>query len=129
MSDIPSEYYERRTVLAVVAPAPGARDLHDPITGCIVVPRVVELELTRVETPDSDREYAHVSVHGPRRLKSGQEGKGIDSLGWEAASQTGPHGYVFRPDWLTGLLAEHLPEGWHRSLLNLTTTTPEEGTP
>lgn len=115
----PREFHEKRTAITVVVPASGGQDLRDPITMRTVVPMAVELELTRVETPDNVREYAHVSVHGPRRLKSGEQGKPINSLGWEAATQYGARGYVDRPAWLTELIAAHMPEVWPLSLVEL----------
>lgn len=118
----PSEYYEHRTTVQLVVPAAGGRDLYDPITRRTVIPETVELELVRLSTPDSDREWAHVTVGGPRRLKSGGHGKPITSLGWEAAVIESYGGCTCRPLWLADLLVEHMPDGWSRTLLDLPTT-------
>lgn len=118
------EYYYRENRHEVVFPATGATDdLTDPVTGRTLSPVWVRLELVHKETPDEgERRWAHVSVHGPRRLKSGQLGREISSFGWGSALHPGdPHGLCERPEWLTGLLAEHLPDEWHPSLLELPT--------
>lgn len=119
---MPEEYFYRKTSFEVMFPASGASDLYDPITRRTVAPSSVMLELSRRETPDEGvREWAHVAVYGPRRLKSGELGQEISSFHWE---QTGVEGSlsgvrVERPEWLTQGLADHLPAGWSRSLLNL----------
>jgi hypothetical protein len=116
-----AEFYEVKTEVAILFPASGSSDLADPWNGRTVIPETVRLYLCRRETPeDSGREQAFVSVTGPRRLKSGGRGQEIASIGWEAAFPEGPRGTFWtRPDWLTELLADHLPEGWSPSLLDL----------
>lgn len=119
------EWYERRTAAEVTFPA-SRQDLTDPITGRTLRPEWVRLELVREETADGRaREWAHVAVYGPRRLKSGQLGREISSFGWQDAYLHGarPGTGEARPEWLTVALAEQLPEGWSRALVGL----PETG--
>ncbi|WP_405611195.1 hypothetical protein OG292_19060 [Streptomyces sp. NBC_01511] len=123
-ADLPAEFYEIHTEVTVVLPAPGARDLTDPVTGRTVIPERVELHAGRIVTPDGEREWVHVSVHGPRRLKSRAPGQEISSLGWDAARPNRPGGTcAHRPAWLTDLIAAHLPEGWAPSLIELSRST------
>ncbi len=120
MSDI--EWYERRTTSEVIFPASRGVDLTDPITRRTLRPEWVRLELTRRETPDEGVcEWAHVAVYGPRRLKSGELGKEISSFNWQHASVRANLSDLGeeRPEWLTQALAEQLPEGWSRVLLEL----------
>jgi hypothetical protein len=114
------EYYEIKSEVDITFPASGASDLTDPWNGRTVIPQTIRLTLLRVETPDETREWAHVGVAGPRRLKSGAEGQEIESIGWEDAFPSAKgHTFVSRPDWLTELLADHLPEDWSPALLGL----------
>lgn len=118
---LPDEY-SRATQTTVVVPVTVlSRDaLTDPFNGRVVFPTRVEITLRRDEgTPRGDRETAYVAVVGPRRLKSGAVGKPITVTGWEKARNEGPRGYVSRPDWLTAVLAENLPDGWDSELLEL----------
>ncbi|MFD7101904.1 hypothetical protein [Streptomyces celluloflavus] len=48
-----------------------------------------------------------IKVTGPRRLKSGGAGHGLESVSFYGG-RTGRD----RPQWLTALVAQHLPEGW-----------------
>ncbi|MEV0220805.1 hypothetical protein [Streptomyces sp. NPDC050704] len=119
---MPEEYFYRKTSFEVMFPAAGASDLYDPITRRTMAPRSVLLELFRKETPDEgEREWAHVAVYGPRRLKSGELGHEISSFHWQQTRVEGSpnRDSVDRPEWLTDGLAAHLPDGWSRSLLNL----------
>lgn len=119
--DLPVEYYEIRTEVTVIVPASGAKDLTDHYTRRIVIPERVELGLNRIVTPDETREWAYVSVHGPRRLKSGIPGQEISSYGWQdAVTESYDGAPTSRPDWLTTLITEHLPEGWTPVLVDLT---------
>lgn len=114
--------YSRVTQVTVAVPVavPSRDALTDPSNGHVVLPEHVEFTLRRDEgTPRGDRTSAYVAVIGPRRLKSGAVGKPITTIGWEAARNEGPRGYVARPDWLTALLAENLPDGWDPALLEL----------
>ncbi|MEU2143579.1 hypothetical protein ABZ741_04610 [Streptomyces globisporus] len=120
------ETYETRTEITIVFPASGATDLTDPFTGRIVIPHRVELGLHHIVTPDEDRQWAHVTVRGPRRLKSGGPGHEISTHGWHAANQR--EGYreaAYRPDWLTQLVIDHWPDGWSPALVELTATALE----
>ncbi|MEE4545547.1 hypothetical protein V2S66_26715 [Streptomyces sp. V4-01] len=115
-----AEYYEIKTEVSVIFPASGASDLTDPWNGRTVIPETVRIILISTETPDETREWAYVDVTGPRRLRSGDRGQPITSNGWETAFPSAKgHTFVSRPDWLTELLAEHLPEDWNRALLGL----------
>lgn len=119
---MPEEYFYRQTSVEVMFPASGASDLTDPITRRTLSPRSVLLELFRKETPDEGvREWAHVAVYGPRRLKSGELGQEISSFHWEHASVRSNLSDLgeARPEWLTAAIAEHLPDGWHPRLLEL----------
>lgn len=114
------EYLYREERFEVMFPAAGASDLTDPITRRTLSPASVRLEMVRRETPDEGvREWAHVAVHGPRRLVSGELGREISSFGWQAASVRGSVLLRPRPEWLTALLVEHRPDGWSASLLDL----------
>lgn len=115
------DVYTRATETTVVVPVSGHPDLTDPSNRRVVIPARVEISLTLIEgTARGDRLYAYVAVIGRRRLKAGNGGMSITSTGWEAARNEGfLSGYVDRPDWLTELLAEHLPVGWDPSLLDL----------
>jgi hypothetical protein len=118
---LPDEY-SRATQTTVVVPVvrPRTEALTDPSNGRVVFPARIEITLRLDEgTPRGDRASAYVAVVGPRRLKSGAVGKPITTIGWEKARNDGPRGHVARPDWLTELLAEHLPEGWDPALLEL----------
>ncbi|MEU0355701.1 hypothetical protein [Streptomyces cyaneofuscatus] len=115
-----NEVYETRTEITIVFLASGATDLTDPFTRRTLIPHRVELRLVHIATPDEDRRWAHVAVHGPRRLKSGQPGHEISSHCWEDADPSASYRPdAARPDWLTQLLIAHLPEGWHPSLVEL----------
>jgi len=119
---VPEEYFYRKTSFEVMFPASGASDLTDPITRRTLSPRSVLVEFFRKETPDEgEREWAHVAVYGPRRLKSGELGHEISSFHWEASFVEGHSSRpgVTRPEWLTQALADHLPNGWNPSLLAL----------
>ncbi|MEW2463073.1 hypothetical protein AB0872_20515 [Microbacterium sp. NPDC047426] len=121
---MPEEYFYRKTSFEVMFPASGASDLTDPITRRTLSPRSVLLELNRKETPNEGvREWAHVAVYGPRRLKSGELGQEISSFHWEDALVEGHSSRpaAVRPEWLTAALAEHLPDDWSPSLLALPT--------
>lgn len=113
-----AEYYLVETVTEVIFPASGAEDLRDPRTGRTVIPERVHVRFTRRVTPEEDggREWASVTVYGPRRLKSGEPGQEIGSFGWAGTFLGDPQD---RPEWLTGLLADHMPEGWNPVLLRL----------
>lgn len=112
--------YSRATDVTVTFPVSGFADLLDPVTGRTVVPQRVELALSREEgTPDGEKFYASVLVAGPRRLKSGETGREITSLGWHREVVDGPHGRELRPEELTKVLEENVPDGWDRSLLDL----------
>ncbi|WP_086559954.1 hypothetical protein [Streptomyces africanus] len=116
---LPDEY-SRVTQTTVVVPVSGWEPLTDPSNGYVVLPSRVEITLRLdVGTPRGDRTSAHVAVVGPRRLKSGAAGQPIIATGWEKARNKGPRGYVARPDQLTDLLAENLPDGWDPALLEL----------
>ena len=119
---LPDEY-SRVTQTTVVVPVtvPSRDALTDPSNGHVVLPARVEITLRVDEsTPRGYRATAHVAVVGPRRLKSGAVGKPITVTGWEKARNEGPRGHVARPDWLTAVLAENLPDGWDPALLELT---------
>jgi hypothetical protein len=77
------------------------------------------MEYSRLTQSDGTVEYASVHVYGPRRLKSGELGKPISSFRWQQARNEGYRGYVPRPDWLSALIAQHLPAGWSPSLVEL----------
>ena len=112
--------FTRAVGLDVVVPVSGRPDLTDPSNGRIVIPARVEMHFRRDEgTPRGIREYVHVSVVGPRRLKSGDAGQPIVSIGWERCRVEGRRGYVDRPDWLTDLIADEFPEGWNAALVEL----------
>jgi hypothetical protein len=116
-----AEYCEIKTEVEILFPASGGSDLRDPVTGRTVIPETVLIHLYRSETPDEEREWASVHVCGPRRLKDGTAGREISSFGWGSAVQHGNPGNAQRPDWLTALLAEQLPEDWNPALLGLKT--------
>jgi len=113
------EYYSIKTETEVLFPVSGP-DLTDTVTKRVVIPERVLISLHREFTPEQDggREWVHVAVYGPRRLKSGEAGHEISSFGWESTNGLGPT-YVSRPDWLTQELADHLPDGWSPHLLGL----------
>lgn len=114
------ETFTRVTGLDLVIPASGHPDLTDPSNRRIVIPARVELRFLREEgTPRGTREWVHVAVIGPRRLRSEEAGKPITSIGWERSRIEGRWGYVNRPDWLTDLIADEFPEGWDPSLVQL----------
>jgi hypothetical protein len=115
------EFCIRRTEETIVFSVTGADDLRDPVVCRTVIPESVELRLIRESTPDRTRERAHVTVSGPRRLKSGGPGHEITSTEWEDAQKCtwATDEVVARPDWLTDRLVEHLPEGWPAHLLGL----------
>lgn len=120
MSDI--EWYERTTTTEVTFPATRGTDLTDPLTHRTQAPEWVRLELHRADSPDEGvREWAHVAVYGPRRLKSGELGQEISSFNWQHAYVHGaqPGTGETRPGWLTAALVEQLPEGWSPALLEL----------
>ncbi|MEU1133541.1 hypothetical protein ABZ383_27415 [Streptomyces sp. NPDC005900] len=104
------------TRIEITVTMQAAPDLLDPITRRIVIPESVVVCLSRSE----NQEWAHVSVHGPRRLKSGGCGVAIDSAGWEKAVRAPLHRpSVDRPQWLTDVLAQYLPSDWPTQLLDL----------
>lgn len=88
-------------------------DLLDPITRRMVAPSRVRIHLSRSD----NREWASVEVWGPRRLKAGDLGQTISSMGWHEATREWP--VANRPEWLTELLAEYRPDGWACSLFDL----------
>lgn len=112
--------FTRVTVLQRAVPVTDRPDLPDPVTGRIVIPALVEMRLRCDEgTPGGTYEYASVGVTGPRRLKSGRAGHRITSLGWHHAHGDHFRPGAIRPDWLTSLLTELLPDGWSPALLEL----------
>lgn len=118
--------YTRVTKTTVIVPVQDKPDLHEPRSWrkpeawLTVIPARVEVTLRMSEgTERGDQSHAFVSVIGPRRLKSGAEGKEICTTGWEKVRIDGGHAFILRPDWLTQLLAENLPWGWDPSLMNL----------
>lgn len=120
------EYHYRKASTEIMFPAVGASDLTDPITKRTLSPRSICLELFRKETPDEgERQWAHVAVYGPRRLKSGELGQEISSFHWEHAQLRSSLSDLgeSRPAWLTAQLAEQLPDGWDPALLELPLTT------
>lgn len=119
---LPDGKYSRATRITVVVPVSTKPDLYDPGCRVTVIPSRVALNLYRNEgTEKGRREYAQVSVSGPRRLKSGEAGKEIITNGWESSVNMSWRGSsVERPDWLTLTLAENIPHGWDPSLLGLT---------
>ncbi|MFE5140378.1 hypothetical protein ACFRDV_22320 [Streptomyces fagopyri] len=121
MIDFLPETFSRITAVNLVVPVSGKPDLVDPHNGFVVVPAFVELYLRRDEgLPGTDREYAHASVSGPRRLKSGSEGRSISSFGWERPRNRGGRRTVARPPWLAQELYDLMPAGWSMRLVNLT---------
>ncbi|WPO70259.1 hypothetical protein [Streptomyces sp. KN37] len=118
------EKFSRVTQIDVVVPVSDQPDLTDPATGRAVVPAFVQLHLRRdAGMPKGDREYAVVSVSGPRRLKSGDIGKEVTTFGWERARNNGRHGDVDRPDWLATVVSGLMPGGWPLQLVELTANT------
>ncbi|MEV5347129.1 hypothetical protein [Streptomyces achromogenes] len=118
--DFLPERFARVTQTDVVGPVYGRLDLLDPSTGRTLIPALVQLHLRRTEgAPSGDREYAMVSVSGPRRLKSGSEGRQITCFGWEKARNSGARAVVDRPEWLTLTICGLLPEGWSLSLVDM----------
>lgn len=115
---LPSEY-TKATRIVIVVPVTDVPDLRGP-DRLTVIPERVEMTVTTVELASGERRFAHVDVIGPRRLKSGAAGQPIHSIGWEHTQNGGRFGYVARPDWLTQILAAHLPEWWTPSLINPT---------
>ncbi|MGN7135464.1 hypothetical protein [Streptomyces pseudogriseolus] len=114
------DFYSRATDVTITVPVTGFADLMDPNTGYTVIPARVEIDLTHEEdTPNGDKLYAAVTVIGPRRLKSGEPGRQITSLGWRCAVVEGRHGRVERPKELSEVLERHFPDGWDRSLVDL----------
>ncbi|MEU0001521.1 hypothetical protein ABZ069_31845 [Streptomyces microflavus] len=107
--DFLPEQFDRATATTIVVPVSGHSDLADPSNGRSLIPTRVEIYVKQVEGGPSARTFTYVSVTGPRRLKSGAAGKPITSCGWDRARNDGRHGYVDRPDWLTAVLAEHMP--------------------
>jgi hypothetical protein len=103
--------FTKVTRSTVVVPAPDEVGvLFDPTTGRTVVPARVEMSLRwDCGTDRGDRVFAYVAVVGPRRLKSGADGREIYATGWEDEVVEGRYGYRYRPQWLTDLIAEHLP--------------------
>ncbi|MFJ8006150.1 hypothetical protein [Streptomyces fagopyri] len=113
--------FSRVTAVDLVVPVRGKPDLVDPTNGFVVVPAFVELHLRRDEgLPAGDREYAYASVSGPRRLKSGVEGKSIRTVGWERPRNRGVRRTVARPPWLAQELYDLMPAGWSMRLVSLT---------
>jgi hypothetical protein len=109
-----------QTTLVVPVTAPDGATLTDPSNGWVVVPKHLEITLTREEgVPTGTRERSYVAVIGPRRLKSGALGKEIRIPGWNESRNEGLRGYCLRPGWLTTNLAENLPDGWSPELLDL----------
>lgn len=102
----------------VTVPAPeGTPDLYDPITRRTVIPSTVLVTLMRTTSGASGvREAGYVTVHGKGRLRSGGvSSRTITSAGWEQARNT----ELERPEWLTTLLVDALPDGWDGGLLDL----------
>jgi hypothetical protein len=95
----------------VVVPAPDdVGGLFDPTNGRTVIPAIIEMIMCwSYGTEYGDRCYAMVHVTGPRLLKSGDAGQRITSVGWEDRVIEGRHGVAYRPQWLTDLIADHLP--------------------
>jgi hypothetical protein len=114
-----AEYHQIETKTEVLFPLHGP-DLTDTVTGRTVIPERALISLYRRITPEQDggREWGHVAVYGPRRLKDGTAGHEISSFGWESTNGLGPT-YVDRPEWLTQAIADNLPEGWNPRLLGL----------
>ncbi|TXS55227.1 hypothetical protein [Streptomyces sp. t39] len=115
--------FDRVTHITIAVPIPTAPDLQGPDRRA-VIPERVEITLRRTETGPDVREWAHVAVIGPRRLRSGAAGRHISVTGWERALNRGPHGHVHRPVWLTLTLRQQLPDGWHSAVLDLAGVTP-----
>ncbi|MET9705348.1 hypothetical protein [Streptomyces griseus] len=103
------EQYDRATKTTIVIPVSGHPDLGDPSNGRYLIPARVEIDVTQIEGGPKARTFIYVSVTGPRRLKSGNPGQPITSIGWDNARNSGRRGYVDRPDWLTAVLDEHMP--------------------
>ncbi|MEU1433968.1 hypothetical protein ABZ438_07705 [Streptomyces sp. NPDC005786] len=110
---------ERREVVSILVPVTEVPDLLDPVTRRTVAPATVFIELSRTVRPNREHTNATVHVYGPRRLKSGELGKEISSFNWQTARNEGFRAGVDRPDWLTAVIAEHLPEGWAPKLVEL----------
>lgn len=107
--DFLPEQFDRATQTTIVIPVTGRPDLGDPSNGRVLIPAHVEIYVKQIEGGPSARIFTSVGVTGPRRLKSGSPGKPITSFGWDRVRNDGRHGYVDRPDWLTAVLAEHMP--------------------
>lgn len=104
------DQYTRVTEQIIAVPVKGQQDITDPMTRRVLLPERVEISVRRDEgTERGDRVRTYVAVYGPRRLKSGEYGKGICSTGWENERNEGLHGYVPRPQWLSDLVAVHTP--------------------
>ncbi|MFJ5090015.1 hypothetical protein [Streptomyces sp. NPDC088674] len=102
--------------LAVTVEVSDVPDLFDPITRRTLAPSQVRIDLRRAD----DRNRAHVTVLGPRRLKSGELGQPITSIGWERTAIESLFSQpTERPTWLTNLLAEYLPGGWSTTLVGI----------
>lgn len=119
--DFLPDVFSKVTQTTVVVPVGGLPNLAGPGTDHTVLPTRVEVSLRRDEgTPRGKRERAYVRVYGPRLLKSGSYGKETSTGGWECTRNQHYRGdQADRPDWLTSLLAEHLPEGWSPALVEL----------
>lgn len=105
------ETFTKVTKSTVVVPAPAdAGVMFDPTTGRTVIPARVDMSITWLYGTDrGDRAYAYVTVTGPRRLKSGEDGQPITVHGWEDEVIEGSYGHRYRPTWLDELIAAHLP--------------------
>ena len=119
VTELPVPIGERRISDELTVAAPdGVADLYDPVTRRTVSPETVTLRLTRFVWPSQTSEVASVIVAGSRRLKSGRKGQPIDSSGWDQAVNRPWYSGapVERPEWLTQLLADHLPPEWDAGL-------------
>ena len=98
-----------RSTVIVHAPV-DADGLFEPTTGRTVIPETVEMTIGwDYGTDNSTRVYASVWVRGQRLLKSGDLSRRITVSGWEVPVVEGRHGVQYRPQWLTDLIAAHLP--------------------
>lgn len=103
--------FTKVTRSTVVVPAPeNVGGLFDPTDNRTVMPAVVEMAIRwDYGTDRGDSVSARVAVSGPRLLVSRDLGRTITSIGWEDPVIEGRHGVQRRPQWLTDLIAAHLP--------------------
>lgn len=93
---------ETRTITLDVADAPDMKSpYHRDIT---IAPRRLTITYRWRET--AGLYFIDPSVLGPRRLKSGGLGQGVD-VGYLAPDR--------RPDWVNELVAQHTPTDWPQS--------------